>query len=141
MNYENDFDDDNDEEFTNEEDFGDELIEEAEDQDENIELNKNEKSNLKTNEFKILTFENVIAEINNKPKKTIPFLTKFEKARIMGVRLQQLAYGAKPRVTIEGLNSIQEIVERELIQRKIPFIIRRTLPNNSYEDWRMEEFK
>jgi len=141
MNYENDFDDDNDEEFTNEEDFGDELIEEVEDQDENVELNKNEKSNLKTNDFKILTFENVIAEINIKPKKTIPFLTKFEKARIMGVRLQQLAYGAKPRVSIEGLNSIQEIVQQELIQRKIPFIIRRTLPNNSYEDWRMEEFK
>jgi DNA-directed RNA polymerase I, II, and III subunit RPABC2 len=141
MNYENDFDDDNDEEFTNEEDFGDELIEEVEDQDENVELNKNEKSNLKTNDFKILTFENVIAEINIKPKKTIPFLTKFEKARIMGVRLQQLAYGAKPRVSIEGLNSIQEIVQQELIQRKIPFIIRRTLPNNSYEDWRIEEFK
>lgn len=141
MNYENDFDDDNDDEFTNEEDFGDELIEETEDQEENIDKNKNEKSNLKPNEFKILTFENIIAEINNKPKKTIPFLTKFEKARIMGVRLQQLAYGAKPRVSIEGLNSIQEIVQQELIQRKIPFIIRRTLPNNSYEDWRMEEFK
>jgi DNA-directed RNA polymerase I, II, and III subunit RPABC2 len=141
MNYENEFDDENDDEFTNEEDFGDELIEETEDQEENIDKNKNEKSNLKPNEFKILTFENVISEINNKPKKTIPFLTKFEKARIMGVRLQQLAYGAKPRISIEGLNSIQEIVQQELIQRKIPFIIRRTLPNNSYEDWRMEEFK
>lgn len=141
MNYENDFDDDNDEEFTNEEDFGDELVEENDDQEEILDENKNEKSTVKSNDFKILTFENVITEINNKPKKTIPFLTKFEKARIMGVRLQQLAYGAKPRVTIEGLNSIQEIVQQELIQRKIPFIIRRTLPNNNYEDWRMEEFK
>ena len=141
MHYENDFDDDNDEEFTNEEDFGDELVEENDDQEEVLDENKNEKSTLKSNDFKILTFENVITEINTKPKKTIPFLTKFEKARIMGVRLQQLAYGAKPRVHIEGLNSIQEIVEQELIQRKIPFIIRRTLPNNSYEDWRMEEFK
>jgi DNA-directed RNA polymerase I, II, and III subunit RPABC2 len=141
MHYENDFEDDNDEEFTNEEDFGDELVEENEDQEEVLDENKNEKSTIKSNDFKILTFENVITEINNKPKKTIPFLTKFEKARIMGVRLQQLAYGAKPRVSIEGLNSIQEIVQQELIQRKIPFIIRRTLPNNNYEDWRMEEFK
>ena len=34
-----------------------------------------------------------------------------------------------------------EIVEKELIQRKIPFIIRRTLPNGTYEDWKLEEFE
>jgi hypothetical protein len=25
-------------------------------------------------------------------------------------------------------------------ERKIPFIIRRTMPNGKHEDWRMEEF-
>lgn len=141
MNYENEFDDDNDEEFSNDNELTDDVADENEEQEDGLEENKNEKTNLKHNDFKILTFENVIEEINKKPKRTIPFLTKFEKARIMGVRLQQLAYGAKPRINTEGLSSIQEIVQQELIQRKIPFIIRRTLPNNTFEDWRMEEFR
>lgn len=90
--------------------------------------------------FKLLTYRNVLENIEKKPKKTIPILTKFEKAKIMGVRLQQLAYGAKPRIDITGLKSIQEIVEKELKQRKILFIIRRNLPNGTFEDWKLEEF-
>jgi DNA-directed RNA polymerase I, II, and III subunit RPABC2 len=90
--------------------------------------------------FKILTYKNVIENIEKKPKKTIPKLTKFEKAKIIGVRLQQLAYGAKPRVDTTGLKSIQEIVQKELEERKILFIIRRNLPNGTYEDWKLEEF-
>lgn len=90
--------------------------------------------------FKILTYKNVLENIEKKPKKTIPILTKFEKAKIMGVRLQQLAYGAKPRIDTTGLRSIQEIVQKELKERKILFIIRRNLPNGTYEDWKLEEF-
>lgn len=91
--------------------------------------------------FKILTYKNILENIEKKPKKTIPLLTKFERARIIGVRLQQLAYGAKPRVDTTNLRSINEIIDKELIERKIPFIIRRTLPNGSYEDWKLEEFE
>jgi DNA-directed RNA polymerase I, II, and III subunit RPABC2 len=91
--------------------------------------------------FKLLTYKNVLENIEKRPKKTIPLLTKFEKARIVGVRLQQLAYGAKPRVNVTGLKSINEIVKKELIERKIPFIIRRTLPNGQSEDWKLEEFQ
>ncbi len=90
--------------------------------------------------FKLLTYQNVLENIEKKPKKSIPYLTKFERARIIGTRLQQLAYGAKPRVDTTGLNSIQEIVEKELEERKILFIIRRPMPDGSYEDWKLEEF-
>jgi DNA-directed RNA polymerase I, II, and III subunit RPABC2 len=93
------------------------------------------------NTFKFATYSNIIENIAKKPKKTIPLLSKFERARIMGVRLQQLANGAKPRVDVTNLKSINEILEQELIQRKIPFIIRRTLPNGTYEDWKLEEFE
>jgi len=91
--------------------------------------------------FKIISFDDIRENILKTPKKTIPFLTRFEKARIMGVRLQQLSYGAKPRIDTTNMKSMQEIVEQELIQRKIPFIIRRPLPNGTYEDWKMEEFE
>ena len=31
------------------------------------------------------------------------------------------------------------IAEKELIENKIPFIIRRYLPDGSYEDWKVNE--
>lgn len=96
--------------------------------------------NVNNEEFKLFTYENVLENIQNTTKKTIPILTKFERARIMGVRMQQLAYGAKPRVDTSDLKSIAEIVNKELLERKIPFIIRRTLPNGKFENWKLEEF-
>ena len=110
--------------------------------DDEPELNiEDDEINNNQDNFKLITFKNIIENINNTPKKTIPFLTKFEKARIMGVRLQQLSYGAKPRINTTGLKSMNEIVAQELIQRMIPFIIRRGLPNGTYEDWKLEEFE
>ena len=88
-----------------------------------------------------MTYKNVLENISETVKKTIPFLTKFERARIVGVRLQQLANGAKPRIDTSNLRSIKEIVEKELLLRKIPFIIRRPLPNGKFEDWKLEEFE
>ena len=117
----------NDPDFSDDEDVSDLIVEEEE------KLSDD-------NGFKLLTYKNILENIEKKTKKTIPLLTKFEKARIMGVRLQQLAYGAKPRVNVSGLKSINEIVEKELIERKIPFIVRRTLPNGQSEDWKLEEF-
>lgn len=99
-----------------------------------------DEKNLNNEEFKLFTYENVLENIQNTTKKTIPILTKFERARIMGVRMQQLAYGAKPRVDTSDLKSIAEIVNKELLERKIPFIIRRTLPNGKFENWKLEEF-
>ena len=123
-----------DNEFTNDNDF-------SEDEDiTDLNLEEDDKGT-EDNTFKLLTYKNVLENIKKNPKKTIPLLTKFERARIVGVRLQQLAYGAKPRVDTTNLKSINEIVEQELIQRKIPFIIRRTLPNGVYEDWKLEEFE
>ena len=92
------------------------------------------------NKFKLVTYKNILEGIEKRPKKTIPILTKFEKARIIGVRLQQLANGSKPRVDTSNLRTIHEIVHQELTKRMIPFIIRRTLPNGHYEDWKLEEF-
>lgn len=131
MNNEADFDIDN--EISND----DYLDDDNEEGDEDFEEENGGDGN---NDFKLVTFKDVVDNIQKTPKKSVPFLTKFEKARIIGVRLQQLAYGAKPRVDVTGLKSIQEIADKELKERKLPFIIRRTMPNGKHEDWRMEEF-
>lgn len=128
-------DDDFDNDFSNTNDF----TEEDED-DEIAELNVDEEDIANENKFKIVTYKDILDGIEKKPKKTIPILTKFEKARIIGVRLQQLANGSKPRVDTSNLKTIHEIVYEELRMRMIPFIIRRSLPNGTYEDWKLEEF-
>ena len=92
-------------------------------------------------EESIMSYDEIISKNNNKKKKTVPFLNKFEKARLLGVRIQQLSSGAQPKIQTNGLNSIIEIVEEELKQRKIPLIIKRNLPNGDSEEWKLEEFE
>ena len=75
-----------------------------------------------------------------KDKVTLPILTKYEKARIIGVRMQQISDGAIPLIDVSGMNNIQEIVEKELEERKTPLMVRRYLFNKVYEDWKMEDF-
>ena len=72
--------------------------------------------------------------------KTIPWLTKFEVARILGLRSKQINNGADtfidaPPEIISGYT----IAEMELHQKKIPFIIRRPLPNGGSEYWKVSD--
>ena len=76
--------------------------------------------------------------------RTLPFLTKYEKARVLGLRTAQLNDGAptmlptKPDETIID-NSI--IAEMELQQKVIPFIIQRPLPNGVSEYWHLHDLE
>ena len=79
------------------------------------------------------------ASISTNNKKTIPIITKFESARIIGVRIQQLSAGAAPCVK-GNYNSILEIAWAEYTSKQIPLIIRRFLPNGSHEDWQIKDF-
>ena len=73
---------------------------------------------------------------------TIPFLTKYEKARILGVRSKQLNNNADPFVDVPpNMISGLLIAEEELKQKKMPFIVRRPLPNGGSEYWRVEDLE
>jgi DNA-directed RNA polymerase I, II, and III subunit RPABC2 len=74
--------------------------------------------------------------------KTLPILTKYEKTRILGIRVKQLNNGALPYVKIaEDLLDSFIIAEKELKEKKIPFIIQRPLPNNTFEYWKLEDLE
>lgn len=110
------------------------------DDDENIiDYEDNDDKNENENEF--IGYNEVIEKNKKVKKKTVPFLNKFEKARLLGVRIQQLSAGAQPKISTEGFDTIHDIVEEELKQRKIPLIIKRNLPNGESEEWRLEEFE
>jgi len=72
-------------------------------------------------------------------RKTIPILNKFERTKLIGVRMQQIAKGAVPMVPTEDLASTEAIVLKELEERKLPMVVKRPLPNGMYEIWRLEE--
>ena len=71
---------------------------------------------------------------------TLPFLTKYERTRILGQRASQINSGAKPFIPIK-VNVIDGylIAEEELKLKKIPFIIKRPLPNGGFEYWRVSD--
>ena len=74
--------------------------------------------------------------------KTIPFLTKYERARVLGQRAKQIETGSKPLVKVpENIIDGYLIAEIELEQKKIPFIIRRPLPNGGSEYWRLSDLQ
>ena len=113
---------------------------ELDEDDENvIDFDENEEKNEDESEF--IGYNEIIDKNKNVKKKTVPFLNKFEKARLLGVRIQQLSAGAQPKISTDGFETIQDIVEEELRQRKIPLIIKRNLPNGDSEEWKLEEFE
>mmetsp|Transcript_33875 Transcript_33875/g.77056 ORF Transcript_33875/g.77056 Transcript_33875/m.77056 type:complete len:120 (-) Transcript_33875:80-439(-) len=73
------------------------------------------------------------------PRKTTPYLTKYEKARILGARALQLSMNAPVMVELDGETDPLLIAEKELIERVVPFVIRRFLPDGTFEDWRVAE--
>ena len=69
-----------------------------------------------------------------------PFLTQFEKTKILGFRTNQLAQGARPFVTVpEHVTSVLEIARLELEQRRLPYIIKRPITDGTFEYWRLTD--
>ena len=89
-----------------------------------------------TSDIFLNTDENII-ENNNRITK--PFLTKYEKVRILGLRTKQLSLGAKPLIKLNDFLEPDKIAELEYKNKLIPFKIKRPLPNGTYEIWKFNE--
>jgi len=73
---------------------------------------------------------------------TLPILTRYEKARILGERARQINAGASPMIDVEPtLIDGYLIALKELEQKRIPFIIQRPLPNGTSEYWRVSDLE
>ena len=70
---------------------------------------------------------------------TTPYMTKYERARVLGTRALQISMNAPVLVDLEGETDPLQIAIKELDQKKIPLTIRRYLPDGWYEDWTCEE--
>ena len=79
--------------------------------------------------------------------KTIPFLTKYEKTKIIGLRVKQLNSGAEPFINLEETFNSKVVLdnyliaEKELYMKKLPFIISRPITNKHNEYWNLKDLE
>ena len=67
-----------------------------------------------------------------------PFLNGYEKTKVISFRASQLANGAKPFIQVPlGVTDCYEIAHMELKEKRLPFIIKRTWPDGSFEVWKL----
>jgi len=72
--------------------------------------------------------------------RTYPFLTKFERTKIIGLRANQISKGSVPFVAVpKHITDVRDIARLELEQKRLPFIVKRPLPNGLYEYWRLTD--
>jgi len=72
--------------------------------------------------------------------RSMPFLSTFEKTKILGMRTNQLAQGARPYIQVpEHITNVLDIARLELEQRKLPMIIKRYMPDGTYEKFRLSD--
>ena len=75
-----------------------------------------------------------------------PYFTKYEYTTLLSCRSQQLAEGALPLIPISEFNTndpkfLWKVAEREILERKLPYLICRPLPNGQTEFWSVAELE
>jgi len=89
---------------------------------------------------RIVSVEESYSDYYIKQKFTSPILTKFERAKLLGVRAEMISAGNPPMIIVpKNIDNAYEIALLELNEKKIPLMVRRYLPDGSIEDWRIEE--
>ncbi len=88
------------------------------------------------------TIDEITSQVT-KNRRTLPLLNKYEKAKIIGIRAQQISMGSHIYIdNVKNLTNPLDIAEEELKQKLTPLLVRRTIIGKKgaiYEDWRIEE--
>ena len=139
-------------------DVGDDEDDESDEEDDNYlqkfdeEVNKNYILDVHPecathNKTEISAMTQVVRDVNGNIiddlHRTLPFLTKYERARILGQRASQINAGAPAFIANIPANVLDGhlIAEMELDLKSIPYIIRRPLPNGGSEYWRVKDLQ
>lgn len=94
-------------------------------------------------EVQSVSREEIVESFKN-PRITLPYFTKYEYTALIGTRAQQIAEGARPLVSLDGILTssprfVWDVAEKELSEKKLPFIIHRRFPNGNSEYWSATE--
>jgi DNA-directed RNA polymerase I, II, and III subunit RPABC2 len=78
--------------------------------------------------------------LNDANHTTRPFLTHYEKTKVLSLRASQLAHNSRPFIEIPAhVTDVHEIARLELEAKRIPYIIKRPLPDRTFEYWRLQD--
>jgi DNA-directed RNA polymerase subunit K/omega len=88
-------------------------------------------------------YNKVMANLD-KPKISKPIMTKYEFDQIISLRANQIAFGSPAFVnitdkTIQSNMELRQVALQELREGKLPFIIKRPMPNNKFEYYRISD--
>lgn len=91
-------------------------------------------------------FREEVVEQVKQPRITQPFFTKYEYTALLSVRAQQIAEGAVPMIEIKEFQQsdpmfVWNVARREIETCKLPYIIRRALPDGNAEYWNAQELR
>jgi DNA-directed RNA polymerase subunit K/omega len=145
----------NEEEYEEEEEEEDEGDEEDDDLNDIIEKDtKNENNdqnclyqstNLLSDEEEIIYVSeednNNEQQVDDEDRISEPIMTKYEIARILGFRTKQISLGSKKFLKDVDHLEIPEIARLEIKHKMVPLKIKRPLPNNKYEIWKVSELE
>jgi len=110
---------------------------------ENITLDNDieEEEELFNNEkMKILPLSDEYSKYYSNTKKTSPFITKFEKTKLIGIRAQMISKGSEPVISVPShITDSIDIAELEFKKKCIPLFIKRYITATEYEIWRPED--
>lgn len=94
-----------------------------------------------TNAAIITDFNDIIKSYDPTKNKTNPILSKYERVKLLGLRAEQIQRGATPFVPVDPDKPFdaREIAKRELMEKKVPMMIGRPLPDGTMEYWRLDD--
>lgn len=81
----------------------------------------------------------------NAPNRSSPLMTKYEFNQLIGLRTTHIARGSPIFVPVdETLNihsnmGLRTIAQKELLEGRLPYIVKRTLPTGKLEYWRVKD--
>lgn len=87
-----------------------------------------------------LVIRDAYPPVKDRAHATYPFLTLYERTKVLSLRSSQLARGAQPFIDVpEYLTDVYEVAKAELEAKRLPYILKRPLPDGNYEYWRLAD--
>ena len=95
--------------------------------------------------MEVITYDEIIGQYNPGNNISMPIVTKYELAKILGLRMEQLYRNAPTLIDIQELDltnlvnheKFLKIASEEIRQRVIPFMVVRNLPNGKKEYFKL----
>ena len=88
----------------------------------------------------VTTFPSVSSKTVDPNHRSVPYLTQYERTKILGFRSNQLSQGARPLIQVPShVTDVMDIARLELEQKRLPFLLKRPMPDGTYEYFRLQD--